>query len=105
MKDKIISGLIGAILWWAIVFGYTSIFAKETNTMIAPASFSGTTRNFDTQNMTDEQLATMAERAGITTEEIKAKLDAGESLRDIVPRPERGDFWGNQNNTQTWTQK
>jgi len=97
MKDKIISGVIGLIVWWLIVYAY-GYFMNSSTWALNNSSISTqwwTPWSFDVSNMTDEQLEKMASRAGITVDELKAKLDSWEDLRSIMPaRSNSGNFSG-----------
>ncbi|NDK07610.1 hypothetical protein EOM39_00010 [Candidatus Gracilibacteria bacterium] len=81
MRDKIVSFVLGLLIGGAIVYGYT--YFMGDNTQQGPTG--GPMGNFDSSNMSDEQLERMATRAGITKDELKKRLEAGESLRDIMP--------------------
>jgi len=88
MKEKIISWVLGAILGWAIVFSYGYFTNSNTSNIwpmwnwMPPGNFwSG---SFDVSNMSDEQLEKMAERAWITKEELKTKLESWEDMRSLM---------------------
>ncbi|MDD2907256.1 MAG: hypothetical protein PHH98_01315 [Candidatus Gracilibacteria bacterium] len=102
MKDKIISGILGAVLCGLVVFLYGYINNGANGTMgngVPPSNFGSGA--FDSSNMSDEQLEKMAERAGITKEELKSKLDSGEDIRSLMGG-QRGSGRGNSatGNTQ-----
>lgn len=100
MKDKIISWIIWAIIWWIIVFWYWQFFSSNADSI--PQMWGWQMWpwwNFDASSMTDEQLSDIAQKAWITLDELKQKLDSGESLRDIMPMRE-----GRQGNSNwTWS--
>jgi hypothetical protein len=79
LRDKIISGVLWIIIW--IFWVYTYQYFSNT---LSLSSSSSQKRNFDISNMSDTQLTRMAERAGITKEELKQKIDAGEDIRSIM---------------------
>ncbi|MDD3793621.1 MAG: hypothetical protein PHI37_02325 [Candidatus Gracilibacteria bacterium] len=88
MKEKIISGFLGAILGGVIVFSY-GYFMNSNTSNIGPIGNGTPPGNFgsgslDISNMSDEQLEKMAERAGITKEELKTKLENGEDMRSLM---------------------
>jgi len=88
MKEKIISWVLGAILWWAIVFSYSYFMNSNTSNIwpmwnwTPPGNFGS--GSFDASNMSDEQLEKIAERAWITKEELKTKLESGEDIRSLM---------------------
>lgn len=85
MKDKIISWILGAVLCGLVVFLYWYINNWANWTMwnwVPPSNFWSWA--FDSSNMSDEQLEKMAERAGITKEELKSKLDSWEDIRSLM---------------------
>ncbi|MDD3302381.1 MAG: hypothetical protein PHN31_02420 [Candidatus Gracilibacteria bacterium] len=91
MKDnvligKIISFVLGMIIGGILVYSYSYFIPGSSNN----SSFGGNpgtppNGNMDVSSMSDSQLEKMAERAGITKDELKSKLKSGESLRDIMP--------------------
>ncbi len=81
MREKIVSFILWLLIWWAIVYGYT--YYMWYNSQQRPTWWP--MWSFDSSNMSDEQLQRMADRAGITKDELKKKLEAWESLRDIMP--------------------
>jgi hypothetical protein len=103
MRDKIISLVLGLLLWVGIMYFYWLYTWKWS--MIFPNQKSVnwiTTRwgNFDTSIMSDDQLQKMADRAWITLAELKNKLDAGENIRDILPA--RSWSWTRSGSTFQW---
>jgi len=96
MKDKIISWIIWATIWWIIVYSY-GYFMNNSNTNWFTWSPSWFTKGgFDPSNMSDDQLQRMATRAWISLEELKSKIASWENIRDIVP------MWNRWNRTWTW---
>lgn len=107
MRDKIISFTLGILVWWVLVYSYSYFIWDKSKEVLG--WWNPWTRqmwNFDASSMSDEQLERMATRAWITTDELKDKLEAGESLRDIMPQRTgswAGIEWRRNQNTLTWT--
>ncbi|MDD3145156.1 MAG: hypothetical protein PHV23_03505 [Candidatus Gracilibacteria bacterium] len=101
MKDKLISALIGAVLGGLIVLLYTNLISVPSNNTgpngSRPAGGSGAA--LDVSTMSDDQLEKMATRAGITKDELKAKLDAGEDIRSLMGNQNGNGGGGNQLNS------
>ena len=94
MKDKIISFLIGVAVWWMIVYGYWyftndawSTGWPQENRWFDRQQGGGLNgqQNIDAAPISDEQLESIAQRAGISLEELKTRLDNGEEMTDIIP--------------------
>lgn len=109
MKDKIFSAIIWIIVWWWVVFGYWYIqwttddeTSTQTNNKTNTQSTQATrwwweTSAAEPSEMTDEQLTRIAERAWITLEELKAKIDSWEDISSL-------GWWRGQRWWQTtWT--
>ena len=76
MKNKIISWVIWAIIWWILVFWYSNLFTEGQNNNIWDKNmwpeWNGWVRmDIDSSNISDDQLEKMAERAGISIDELK----------------------------------
>nr|MDD3720664.1 hypothetical protein [Candidatus Gracilibacteria bacterium] len=99
MRDKIISFFLGVLVGGIIVYGYTYYTTSKTKTSSGYTASGQTRGNFDPANMTDSQLENLANRAGITKEELKKRLDAGENIRDIIPM---GGTRGGSGSTRTF---
>lgn len=96
MRDKIISFVLWLLIGWTIVYGYTYFMSDKS--LQWPTGWP--TWNFDASNMSDEQLERLSTRAWITKDELKNRLEAGESLRDIMPQ--RNWSWSNMG-SRRWT--
>ena len=101
MKNKIISWVIWAIIWWILVFWYSNLFTEGQNNNIWDKNmwpeWNGWVRmDIDSSNISDDQLEKMAERAGISIDELKEKIEAGDDIK-----PNR---WWNRNKweSNTW---
>jgi hypothetical protein len=79
LRDKIISGILWIIVWICWVYGYQYFSGS-----LSSYSNSSQKRDFNPSNMSDAQLTRMAERTGLTKEELKKKIDAGEDIRSLV---------------------
>ncbi len=102
MKEKIISFVAWLLIWGIIVYWYWYFTTSEQPTSNLGNRWNFTRWNFDPANMTDEQLERMAERAWITKEELKEKIDSWEDIRSLM----WGAWWGmrwNRTNMWTWT--
>lgn len=98
MKDKIISAFIWSIIWWLIVFWYNYFLNwSNTNNLIQNQP----SWDFNTSNMTDIQLENMATRIGISKDELKAKIDAWEDIRSLMPT--RSWSWNFNRENFSWT--
>lgn len=89
MKDKVISMIIGIVIWWILMFGYFELFVSENS---SPAKSQMSEQKPAWWEISDEQLEKMAERSWLSTSEIKERIDSWETMRDIM--------WG-----QWWTRK
>lgn len=107
MRDKIISFVLWILVWWILLYSYTYfIWDKSWDNWIWWANWTRQMWNFDPSNMSDDQLERMAKRAWITKEELKSKLEAGESLRDIMPARNwswSNFWWGRNQDSATWS--
>ena len=105
MRDKIISFTLGILVWWVLVYSYSYFIWDKSKDVLIQAPWTWQMWSFDASSMSDEQLERMATRAWITTDELKDKLEAGESLRDIMPQRNWSwsNFWGRNQNPTTWT--
>ncbi len=88
IRDKIIAFILWILVWWIVVYAYWSYTGRWS--MMFPSQkwvnwISTRLGNFDAGSMTDAQLERMATRAGITLAELKKRLAAWETLRDIMP--------------------
>ena len=93
LQEKILNIFLGIIIGILIVYGYNYFMhssSAQNQTMKG---------NFDPSNMSDTQLEKMATRAGITKEELKKRLDAGENIRDIMPSGSRRNSTGTTNSS------
>lgn len=79
LRDKIISGVLWIIVWISWVYAY-QYFAGALS--LSSPNSQGT--SFDSSNMSDAQLARMAERTGLTKEDLKKRIDAGEDVRSLM---------------------
>ncbi len=107
MKNKIISWVVWVIIWWIIVFWYSSIFTEtQNNNSLTNWIWSWRNgwpwTNLDISNMNDEQLENMAERSGITVDELKEKLESWENTRNMR---EKSNIRSKTNSWSTMTGK
>lgn len=79
MKEKIISLWIGVLLWVWLCFWYNTFF--QTNTTAWNVPWSPGWKNME---MTDERLTQMAERLGMTKDELQKEIDAGKDIRTLM---------------------
>lgn len=105
MRDKIISFTLGILVWWVLVYSYSYFIWDKSKDVLIQSPWTRQMWGFDASSMSDEQLERMATRAWITTDELKEKLEAGESLRDIMPQRNSSwtNFWRRNQNPTTWT--
>jgi len=108
MKDnvliwKIISFVLGMIIWWVLVYSYSYFIPwSSNNSSFWWNPWTPPNWTMDVSSMSDSQLEKMAESAGITKDELKAKLESWESLRNIMPN--RSWSWSAKlQNTSTWS--
>ncbi len=89
MKDKIISFVIWLVVWWALIYWYMYFIEGDEVNNSAMNNRGG----IDSSNMDEQQLERMAERIGISKEELKKKLDAWENIRDLMPQGWGSRWW------------
>lgn len=105
MKDKIISLIIWILVWWIIVYFYW-VYTQKDNTNKLNTWINIQNSNFDPSNMSDAQLERMANRAWISIEELKQRLDNWENIRDITANSWSWFSWTWINRSwdnRTWT--
>lgn len=86
MKEKWLSFFLGLVLGIFLCFGYHTFI--KTSSTLNPTSGRMWGWNFE---MTDERLTQMAERMGISKEELQKEIDSGKDIRTIMQ--ERWGFW------------
>lgn len=118
MRDKIISWLIWAIIWWLIVFWYSYFFNSDSssytnNQNSGYSNFPQSWNSMDLSNMSDNRLQRIADKAWISLDKLKQKIKNGDDLSELMPKWNfswswnfnRGSLnWWQQNtwNIQTW---
>ena len=100
LRDKIISFIIGLILWWLIVYAYAYFNQSNKGDFPWPNWPWFNEWNFDPSNMSDEQIQRMADITWISADELKTKLDSWEDIRDLMPKR---SWSGSNYNERNWT--
>lgn len=73
MKNKIISWLLWLVIWGIIVVWYSYINEWNWDKITQ-----------EKPEMNDEQISIIAEKSWISEDEIKSRLEAGETMREIT---------------------
>ena len=94
MKDKIISVVIWIVVWAVAVYWYLYFVDSNKENTVPVGRWWFTRWNFDPKSMSDEQLQRMADRAGISLEELKEKIESWEDISSIMPMRWVNRWWG-----------
>lgn len=107
MKNKIVSFILWIILGIIITQSYSYFFNQESTSWPTNSNISREKTRPNISSMNDEQLEAIAEKEGITIDELKEKSNSG----NINVRPNsRAGSWTTQNykkwidqKYETWT--
>ena len=86
MKNKVISLLLWILVGWLGVYWYWHFTEKEVPNQAQ--------RTWNQWEVSEEQISTIAEKTGISEEEIKSRLESWEAMGDIM--------WGTGREVGTW---
>ncbi|MGE4443616.1 MAG: hypothetical protein AB7E37_01315 [Candidatus Altimarinota bacterium] len=102
MQEKLISFFIGIGVGAVITLLYSYFFNNTPSQMGPGGGFGG-----GNMEMTDERLTQMAERLGMTKDELQKEIDAGKDIRTLMQEkgitPQSGNSSGRTQTRETQT--